>query len=104
MKRVTYRWIAGVILAGMMASYASAQDSDSTPAPQSLGDYARAQRKDKKTAQAKQFDNDNLPMDDKLSVVGGSASTSSDTRKPQPMAEPTLTRRPIPNPPSTQPR
>jgi len=77
MKRVTYIWIAGVILAGTMASYASAQDS--TAPTQSLGDYARAQRKDKKTAPTKQFDNDNLPMDDKLSVVGGSASTGSDT-------------------------
>ncbi|HXM60459.1 MAG TPA: hypothetical protein VN950_06355 [Terriglobales bacterium] len=79
MKRVTYVWIAGIFLAGMMASYASAQDS--TTPQQPLGDYARAQRKDKKTAPVKQFDNDNLPMDDKLSVVGGAASTSdsSDT-------------------------
>jgi hypothetical protein len=104
MKRVTYVWIAGVILAGMMASYASAQDS--TPPPQSLGDYARAQRKDKKTAPAKQFDNDNLPMDDKLSVVGGSASTRhSDTiaNRSQWRSGPAPTRRPTANPPSTQP-
>ncbi|MGA8489496.1 MAG: hypothetical protein WB711_03680 [Terriglobales bacterium] len=79
MKRVTYIWIAVVILAGMMASYASAQDS--TAPTQSLGDYARAQRKEKKTAPVKQFDNDNLPMNDKLSVVGGAGSTS-DTSDP----------------------
>jgi hypothetical protein len=37
----------------------------------SLGDLARSVRKDKKTnAGAKQFDNDNLPKNDKLSVVG----------------------------------
>jgi hypothetical protein len=98
MKRITYIWIAGVILAGMMASYASAQDSDSTPPPQSLGDYARAQRKDKKTAQTKQFDNDNLPMDDKLSVVGGSASTGSATN-----GGADADKKADANPPSTQP-
>lgn len=35
----------------------------------SLADYARSTRKDKKTT-AKQYDNDNLPRQDKLSVVG----------------------------------
>ncbi|MGB6677641.1 MAG: hypothetical protein WBE44_13185 [Terriglobales bacterium] len=103
MKRVTYIWIAGVILAGMMASYASAQDSDSAPPPQSLGDYARAQRKDKKTAPTKQFDNDNLPMDDKLSVVGGSASTSSDTSQTAANGGTDADKKADPNPPSTQP-
>jgi hypothetical protein len=83
MKRVTYIWIAAVILAGLMASDASAQDS-TAPQP-SLGDLARAQRKDKdkKTASAKQFDNDNLPMDDKLSVVGGAQSTSDSSEPAQ---------------------
>jgi hypothetical protein len=77
MKRITYVWIAGMILAGMMASFASAQDS--TTQQQPLGDYARAVRKDKKTASVKQFDNDNLPVDDKLSVVG-SAGASGDSQ------------------------
>ena len=101
MKRVTYIWIAGVILAGMMVSYASAQDS--TPPPQSLGDYARAQRKDKKAAQAKQFDNDNLPMDDKLSVVGGAASTSSDTAQTAANSGADSDKKAGANPPSIQP-
>jgi len=52
----------------MMASFAGAQNS--TTQQQPLGDYARAVRKDKKAASAKEFDNDNLPMNDKLSVVG----------------------------------
>ena len=74
MKR-SYVWIAVMILAGMMASIASAQ---STTQEQPLGDYARAVRKDKKPAPAKQFDNDNLPPDNKLSVVGDSqAGTQS---------------------------
>jgi len=57
-----------MVLAGMMASFAGAQNS--TTQQQPLGDYARAVRKDKKAASAKEFDNDNLPMNDKLSVVG----------------------------------
>jgi len=103
MKRVTYVWIAAVILAGMLASYAGAQDS-AAPQP-SLGDLARAQRKDKdkKTASAKQFDNDNLPTDDKLSVVGGAGSTGN-TDNPQATADATQSdKKADPNPPSIQP-
>jgi hypothetical protein len=76
MKRIAYVWIAGMILAGTMAPFTSAQ---STPQEQPLGDYARAARKDKKPATAKQFDNDNLPLQDKLSVVGntGAAGTQN---------------------------
>jgi hypothetical protein len=73
MKRITY--IAAVLL-GMMACLASAQNSN--PPEPSLGDYARAVRKDKPPSTTKQFDNDNLPMDDKLSVVGA-AGTSADS-------------------------
>ena len=72
MKRITYVWIAGMVLAGMMASFAGAQNS--TTQQQPLGDYARTVRKDKKAASVKQFDNDNLPTDDKLSVVGSATS------------------------------
>ncbi len=68
MKRITHVWIAGMVLAAMMASFAGAQNS--TTQQQPLGDYARAVRKDKKAASVKEFDNDNLPMNDKLSVVG----------------------------------
>jgi hypothetical protein len=70
-------WIAGMILAGMMACFANAQDS--TPQQQPLGDYARAVRKDKKPATAKQFDNDNLPADNTLNIVG-KAETSGDAK------------------------
>src|SRR5262249_6009444 len=72
MKRIAYIWIAGVILAGTVASFASAQNS--TAQEQPLGDYARAVRKDKKAATAKQFDNDNLPADNKLNIVGDAAA------------------------------
>ncbi|HSZ03270.1 MAG TPA: hypothetical protein VK788_27500 [Terriglobales bacterium] len=75
MKPITHVWIAAMILAGGLASCASAQDS--TTQPQPLGDYARSVRKDKKTAPTKQYDNDNMPVDDKLSVVGGAGSSDS---------------------------
>ena len=74
MKRIAYVWIAGVILAGTMASLASAQNS--TAQEQPLGDYARAVRKDKKAATSKQFDNDNLPADNKLNIVGDTGATA----------------------------
>jgi hypothetical protein len=77
MKCITYVRIAAVILAGMMASFASAQNS--APQEQPLGDYARAVRKDKKPATTKQFDNDNLPAQDKLSIVGN-AGASGDSQ------------------------
>jgi hypothetical protein len=69
MKRITYGWLemglAAAMLVGIFAS-ASAQSQ------QPLGDYARAARKDKEKDQksAKKYDNDNLPVNDKLSIVG----------------------------------
>jgi hypothetical protein len=48
-----------------------AASAQSQPQSQSLGDYARSARKDKpQVAPARKFDNDNLPMNDKLSIVG----------------------------------
>jgi hypothetical protein len=76
MKRITYVWVAAALLAGMMASFADAQDSTTTQ-QQPLGDYARAVRKDKKPTTEKQFTNDNLPLDDKLSVVGGAGESGA---------------------------
>jgi hypothetical protein len=75
MKRITYVWVAATLLAGMMACFADAQDS--TTQQQPLGDYARAVRKDKKPTTEKQFTNDNLPLDDKLSVVGGAGESGA---------------------------
>jgi len=59
-------WLCGWFLAAGTASLTAAQDS----AP--LGDYARQVRKQKAqtTPAGKTFDNDTLPKDDKLSVVG----------------------------------
>ena len=82
MKRTIWMATAALIL---MASAASAQ---------SLGDVARQVRKNKPqsdTATSRHYDNDNLPTDQKLSVVGpapsatgsgnqGAASTASDPK------------------------
>ena len=64
MNRFTYCSLA--ILAGMLAGSA-------VQAQQPLGDYARTVRKDKEKepkTSVKKYDNDNLPVNDKLSIVG----------------------------------
>lgn len=71
MKRIAYLWLAGMMLAGLFTALAGAQDS------QSLGAYARALRREKKPTPARQYDNDNLPKTDKLSVVGNSDNSSA---------------------------
>jgi hypothetical protein len=68
MKRITYVWLAtAVVMAAVVTGSAQAQS-------QPLGDYARTVRKDKEKEQkptaAKKYDNDNLPVNDKLSIVG----------------------------------
>jgi len=88
MKRITHVWLAAVMLMGTMASLASAQTSSSLDSnPQdpstlgpSLGDYVRSHKKEKKQTAVKQFDNDNLPTQDKLNIVGGGAQSSSTTQ------------------------
>lgn len=61
MKRTTYIALAGIVLA--MAGLCAAQSEP-------LGDFARAVRKENKPVATKVFDNDNLPKDSSLSVVG----------------------------------
>jgi hypothetical protein len=65
MKRSVLVSMVLVFVASLAVSLASAQDS-------ALGDYARQVRKQKghQAPSAKKFDNDNIPMSDKLSVVG----------------------------------
>jgi hypothetical protein len=72
MKIVKYVSLAFTIFLGILLPLASA-----APQSQSLGDYARAVRKDKKPSTPKQYDNDNLPVNDKLSVVGNPSADSS---------------------------
>lgn len=71
--------ILGTLLAALvLIGCAAAQTQVITPT-ESLGDYARTVRKDKKPTTAKKYDNDNLPVNDKLSVVG---NAPADTNTP----------------------
>jgi hypothetical protein len=69
--------------------------SQAVPEP-SLGSYARSVRKEKKAETAKEFDNDNLPKDDKLSVVGATPAGSPPADNAQPSSG-------TPGAPQTQP-
>ena len=73
MKHIAYVGLAGVILVGSLAIPMRAQD-------QPLGDYARKVRQEKAKEQptSKKFDNDNLPSDDKLSIVGNASAEPED--------------------------
>ncbi len=56
-----------------------------TPAGPSLGEYARHVRKEPETkVKPKVFDNDNLPKEDKLSVVGKAAPTAEAAAETKP--------------------
>jgi hypothetical protein len=94
MKRITFATLL-VICSLLLASRAGAQAASNSSTPlttsnqSSLGDYARKVRKDPAAkAKPKVFDNDNLPTDDKLSVVGQKSDTAApndkrDDAKPQ---------------------
>ena len=79
MKRITCSGLEIVLSFGLLAVAAGAQSQTPANAPSqpsqaagsSLGDYARQVRKDiPPKAKPKVFDNDNLPREDKLSIVG----------------------------------
>jgi hypothetical protein len=74
MKHVTYMWLAGIIFTGSLAIPGRAQD-------QPLGDYARKARQERSKEQpaTKKFDNDNLPVEDKLSIVGNAAPAAEES-------------------------
>jgi hypothetical protein len=78
MKRII---LIGFVFASFAAlvSSAVAQAAAPTQDQSSLGDYAKKIRKDPGTAKArpKVFDNDNLPTEDKLSVVGQQSAANA---------------------------
>jgi hypothetical protein len=81
MKRTLIALLSAILLLTGMAAVANAQnasaDTSTTAQEPSLGSYARAAKKDKKPqAAAKKFDNDNLPKDDTISIVGNGATAS----------------------------
>ena len=69
MKSLANTMVGIVASALTLGSFAVGQTQVITPT-ESLGDYARDARKDKKPATSKHYDNDNLPTTDKLSIVG----------------------------------
>lgn len=76
MKRIASNGIGLVLALGLLGLTAVAQAPSSTPTTPSttdsgspLGDYAKQVRKDT-SKRPKVYDNDNLPTDDKLSIVG----------------------------------
>jgi len=89
MKRKAALEIAIVLLLSAAAlNLGMAQTASSTPTGQSLGDYARQVRKapDSKS-KPKVFDNDNLPKNDKLSVVGNATTSAPEPEKEEKSAE-----------------
>jgi hypothetical protein len=94
MKRTLFALLAGILMSGLMTSLSNAQNT-STPAASanaqepSLGSYARAVKKDKKPQliPVKKWDNDNLPLNDKISVVGNGATASADASAGAPIGD-----------------
>jgi hypothetical protein len=74
-----YLSVAG-LSGGLQAQTSTSQAS---PAGQSLGDYARQIRKEPDAKPKKKvFDNDNLPKEDKLSVVGNTPAPGAEAAAP----------------------
>jgi hypothetical protein len=68
--------LAGLPAGAQNQAPSTTQNPSSSP---SLGDYARQVRKDPgTTSRPKVYDNDNLPREDKLSVVGQTPATSTE--------------------------
>jgi hypothetical protein len=74
MKRIVNAGLGLMVSTILLTCFAGAQRTDPP-----LGDYARKVRKDPAAAKAKPkvFDNDNLPTEDKLSVVGQSVAANA---------------------------
>jgi hypothetical protein len=99
MKRTACSGIGLVLIFGLLELPASAQNqapTDQAPSKQqnassgpSLGDYARQMRKETGTpAKPRVFDNDNLPKEDKLSIVGQAPAANTDSTAEAKDAEP----------------
>jgi hypothetical protein len=86
MKHIAYVGFGFVLFAASVVVPASAQQSQASStqsqnqAQPSLADYARQIKKDNPQPKAKPkvFDNDNLPKDDKLSIVGEQPPVAAD--------------------------
>jgi hypothetical protein len=92
MKRIMSFWILGAVVASITVG--AAAQSGTAAQSESLGNYARDMKKEKKPEATKHFDNDNLPTGDKLSVVGKpaeeSATPATDNKASNPSTQATL--------------
>jgi hypothetical protein len=87
LKRTSHFGFATALLLGLLALPGLAQDQPSQTQPAApasdrpLGDYARKVHKDDQANKAKPkvFDNDNLPREDNLSIVGQPAAEAANT-------------------------
>jgi hypothetical protein len=78
MKRITHIGFALALFTIPAGSLAAAQTTAPVADQSSLGDYARKVHKDPNVkAKPKVFDNDNLPKEDKLSIVGEAAPVTA---------------------------
>lgn len=89
LKRIAYLGFGSLLLSGLCLSAVAQNQPSNSQDQSSLGDYARQIRKDGGAAPAKArpkvFDNDNLPVNDKLSVIGesgpaGAAPSSTESQ------------------------
>lgn len=80
MKRILLFSIAVLLVAGVAGSASAQSDSGQK---QSLGDFARAERAQKKPDTSRHFDNDTIPRTDKLSVVGNTENAQNDSAPPE---------------------
>jgi hypothetical protein len=78
MKHIAYVGFIFALFTVLTGSPVSAQTTTPAPDQSSLGDYARKVHKDPAVkAKPKVFDNDNLPTEDKLSVVGAPVAANA---------------------------
>jgi len=78
MKRITHIGFVLALFTIPAGSLAAAQTTAPVADQSSLGDYARKVHKDPNVkAKPKVFDNDNLPKEDKLSIVGEAAPVTA---------------------------
>jgi len=87
MKRIAAIGIGLWLTVSFLVLGACAQNQATAPASQagdSLADYARSIRKDGAKTKPRVFDNDNLPVNDKLSIVGPAEATAENSAAAKP--------------------
>jgi hypothetical protein len=88
MKRITHIGFVLAVFTIPAGSLAAAQTTAPVADQSSLGDYARKVHRDPSLkAKPKVFDNDNLPKEDKLSIVGEAAPVTAEDASADPSSK-----------------